>query len=85
MKSWAVPPPAAPKMTSATPPPSEPGSQAATKASDALISGFVHSGRPDRKIVTTGMPAAWSRPISSTSDLSPGLNSRLDTSPWLSA
>ena len=42
--------------TSATPPPSEPGSQAATKASESFISGFTQSGRPDRKIDTTGMP-----------------------------
>ena len=38
------------------PPPSLPGSQAATNASDALISGLVHSGRPDRKTDTIGVP-----------------------------
>ena len=36
--------------------PSEPGSQAATKASDAFNSAFIHKGRPDNKTATTGMP-----------------------------
>ena len=40
------------------PPGSLPGSQAATKASELLISGFVQSGRPEIKTDTTGTPSA---------------------------
>jgi hypothetical protein len=67
------------------PPPSEPGSQAATKASEALISGFTHSGRPDRNTATTGMPAAFSFFSRARSVLSPGWYSTLAMSPWNSA
>ena len=40
------------------PTPSDPGSHAATKASDAFSSGFTQSGRPEMNTLTVGMPAS---------------------------
>ena len=74
-----------PTSTSATPRPSVPGSHAATKAFEALISGFTHSGRPDRNTDTTGMPCARRCLIRSRSVGSPGANASVGTSPWNSA
>ena len=59
-------------MTSATPLPSEPGNQAATKASDAFSSGLTHIARPLMKIETTGMPCALRRFKIAKSVLLPG-------------
>ena len=60
LKSRSGLPPAPATSTSAMPSPCVPGSQAATNASDALISGETNSGRPDRNTETTGTPAAFS-------------------------
>ena len=57
------------------PPPSVPGSHAATNASDALICGLTHNGRPERNTATTGTCAPRSLRSSSRSDVSPGLYS----------
>ena len=81
VKSNGTEPCGARNKTSAIPSPSLPGSQAATKASDALISGLTHSGRPDMKMLTVGTPAACSRRRIAKSVLSPGENSKVSRSP----
>ena len=60
-KSWSTAPSGLRKRTSAIPSPSVPGSHAATNALEALSCGFTHSGRPERKTETTGMPSARRR------------------------
>ena len=72
-------------ITSAKPAPSLPGSQAATNASDALISGFTQSGRPERNTETVGTPAAFSFLSKASACLSPGWNSSVGMSPRISA
>jgi hypothetical protein len=73
LKSCCTLPSGLRSSTSAMPAPSEPGSHAATKASAALISRLIHSGRPLRNTATTGMPSAFSRLSSSQIDVIAGL------------